>query len=99
MTSWPRSARARATARPTTPAPITRTCITLASARNGGLQAAVYDSFRPKMRLRYIHTYGAAARALPNAGSRRDRHLRRGGAYVGVHVGLELLEILLEHAH
>src|SRR5947209_3403177 len=108
MTSWPASAAVRATLSPTTPAPTTRICI-VAHRVPGAAQHAVVRcrpgtpvTLSTMKRPPGSRICGAPLRVAPRAGTRllrRDAHLWRGGAYVGVDIGLELGEVLLEHAH
>src|SRR5215217_339777 len=51
ITLWPRSARARATARPTTPAPMTRTCM-IASCRGSEALARPFVEEMHELRIR-----------------------------------------------
>src|SRR5581483_7171282 len=112
ITSWPRSAAARAAASPITPAPTTRICMKQPE------NWCRHPRLDPRIPLRLAQPCprnrdGRTSRAktvlrtfcpamtitiLERTLFRREPHFRRGGTHVGIDVALEGGEILLKHA-
>src|SRR4051812_44893362 len=80
ITPWPRKASARAIASPTTPAPMTRMSMS-------GPQCQVLNAKRRLESRRFCRFDNTSFLS-------RDRHLRGGGAHVGIDMALEALEVL-----